>query len=222
MYLQNTEQFILIYVHVFLALNMDRQINNMLRNMRRINLVYQESFKCYPPVFADITQQKREKIENGGKILMPPSSLERLLRFNSGSPMMFKASKGVDSPKCTHCGVLEFTADEGEVLFPEWMMDNLGVEYGDEITLRNVTLPIGSYVKFQPENDSFLKIDDQKAVLETALRDFSCLTKGDKVAVFYNDVQYNLFVKELKPADAVNIVECDLHLDIEAPEGYKE
>ena len=34
--------------------------------------------------------------------------------------------------------------------------------------------------------------------------------------------QYNLFVKELKPANAVNIVECDLYQDIEAPNGYKE
>ena len=153
---------------------------------------------------------------------MPPSSLDRLMRYNVEFPMMFKLSEGHRYSKCMHCGVLEFIAEEGKVFVPQWMMDNLGIAPGDEITLQNVTLPIGSYVKFQPENDSFLNVADQKVVLETVLRDFSCLTKGDKVAVYYNGTQYNLFVKELKPANAVNIVECDLYLDNEAPEGYKE
>ena len=139
--------------------------------------------------------------------MMPPSSLDQLLRFNVEFPMMFKASKDVNSSKCMHCGVLEFISGEGTVFPPLWMTGNLDISAGEEITLENVTLPTGSYVTFQPENDSFLKVADPKAVLETALRDFSCLTKGDRVAVYYNGAQYNLLVKELKPANAANIPE---------------
>ena len=114
---------------------MDQQINNMLRSMRRGNETYRQSFKCYPSVFADISNQKSEKIRKGGKILMPPSSLDLLMRYNVEFPMMFKRRQLFK----VHCGVLEFISGEGTVFVPQWMMDNLDISAGEEITLENVT-----------------------------------------------------------------------------------
>jgi len=42
--------------------------------------------------------------------------------------------------KKTHCGVLEFSADEGVCYLPRWIMDQLFLEDGAEVILRNVTL----------------------------------------------------------------------------------
>lgn len=47
------------------------------------------------------------------------------------------------------CGVLEFTANPGQVCLPQWMMDNLGVGEGQSIQLRRVNLPKGTAAKVQ-------------------------------------------------------------------------
>lgn len=41
----------------------------------------------------------------------------------------------------THCGVLEFSAPEGSCYIPHWMMQNLLLEAGSLLTVKNVSLP---------------------------------------------------------------------------------
>ena len=52
------------------------------------------------------------------------------------------------------------------------------------------------------------------------LRHFACLSKGDIVAINYNNKIYELNVLETKPAAAVSIIECDMNVEFEAPPGY--
>lgn len=51
---------------------------------------------------------------------MPPSALEQLTRLNIEYPMIFKLTNK-KSKRVTHCGVLEFVADEGKVYLPHWV-----------------------------------------------------------------------------------------------------
>ena len=62
------------------------------------------------------------------------------------------------------------------------MMQNLLLEEGDVVSLRNATLPKGTYVKLQPHSTDFIDISNPRAVLETTLRNFSCLS-GRSVVV---------------------------------------
>lgn len=57
------------------------------------------------------------------------------------------------------------------------MMDNLLLSVGELVNLKNVSLPKGSFIKIQPHTSDFLDISDPKAVLETSLRSFTCLTQ---------------------------------------------
>lgn len=57
------------------------------------------------------------------------------------------------------------------------MMQNLKLTEGGLINLKNVSLPKGTFVKIQPHTTDFLDISDPKAVLETSLRGFTCLTE---------------------------------------------
>jgi Ubiquitin fusion degradation protein UFD1 len=57
------------------------------------------------------------------------------------------------------------------------MMDNLLLGVGDLVNLRNVSLPKGTFIKIQPHSKDFLDISNPKAVLETSLRSFTCLTQ---------------------------------------------
>jgi ubiquitin fusion degradation protein 1 len=135
--------------------------------------------------------------------------------------MLFKLTN-VRTERITHSGVLEFVADEGKVYLPYWMMRNLLLDEGGMIRVESATLPVATYSKFQPQSVDFLDITNPKAVLENALRNFACLTKGDVIAINYNSRDYEVCVLETKPGRAVSIIECDMNVDFEAPVGYKE
>lgn len=162
-----------------------------------------------------------EKPENGNKVYLPPSALNRLAQLQIEYPMLFRAENR-RTGKHTHCGVLEFVADEGSVYIPYWMMCMLGLSEGDVLTLSNVALPKGSYVKLQPHSTAFIDIANPRAVLERTLRNYSCLTTGDTISIHYNDRVYEINIVETKPSDAISVVETDVNVDFAPPLDYQE
>ncbi|XP_074641916.1 ubiquitin recognition factor in ER-associated degradation protein 1-like isoform X2 [Tubulanus polymorphus] len=180
---------------------------------------FKVTYRCYS--VSMLPGQERPFVERGGKIIMPPSALDQLTRLNIQYPMLFKLTNQ-RSHRDTHCGVLEFVADEGRIYLPYWMMRNLLLEEGGLVQLESVSLPIATFAKFQPQSTEFLDITNPKAVLENALRNFACLSKGDMVAIKYNERIYELCVLETKPGNAVSIIECDMNVEFAAPVGYQE
>ncbi|BDA46487.1 Ubiquitin recognition factor in ER-associated degradation [Coccomyxa sp. Obi] len=177
---------------------------------------FQAHYRCYPVSFMD-----KPEAENGNKIFLPSSALDRLASLHIEYPMLFKVeSRG--NGRSTHCGVLEFSADEGMVYMPYWMMQNLLVEEGAVVTVSSASLPKGSYVKLQPHTSDFLDISNPKAVLETTLRDFSCLTKGDCICLHYNNKKYYIDIIEARPDDAISVIETDCEVDFAPPLDYVE
>ncbi|KAI9277237.1 ubiquitin fusion degradation protein UFD1-domain-containing protein [Phascolomyces articulosus] len=188
------------------------------------NRGFTEFYRCYPIAMMQ-SGSDRENVNYGGKIILPQSALEKLSQLNISYPMLFRlnnASKG----KSSHAGVLEFVAEEGRAYFPQWMMETLELEPNDMIEIKNTTLPLGSFVKIQPQSTDFLDISDPKAVLENALRNFSTLTLGDTIQINYNDKVYAIKVLDVKPNfeehSGISIVETDLEVDFAPPVGYVE
>lgn len=177
---------------------------------------FEEQYHCYSVAYAD-----KSHLEKGDKILLPPSAFDTLARLQVDYPMLFRLTSSTDN-KVTHCGVLEFTAEEGMCYIPFWMMQNLLIEEGAVITVTNVSLPKASFVKLQPQSVDFLEMSNPRAVLEHALRNFSCVTKGDVIQIPYNDKNYHFALKEVQPQDAACIIETDCNVDFDAPVGYKE
>lgn len=177
---------------------------------------FEEQYHCYSVAYAD-----KPHLEKGDKILLPPSAFDTLARLQVDYPMLFKLSSSVEN-KSTHSGVLEFTAEEGTCYIPFWMMQNLLIEEGTVITVANVSLPKATFVKLQPQSVDFLEISNPRAVLEHALRNFSCVTKGDIIQLPYNNKNYHFELKEVEPQDAACIIETDCNVDFDAPVGYKE
>ncbi|XP_048467319.1 ubiquitin recognition factor in ER-associated degradation protein 1 isoform X4 [Rhincodon typus] len=188
------------------AFNMfDQAIPHAFRNR------FSTQYRCYSvSMFAG---SDRSDVEKGGKIIMPPSALDQLSRLNITYPMLFKLTNR-KTDRMTHCGVLEFVAEEGICYLPHWMMQNLLLEEGGLVQVESVNLMVATYSKFQPQAPDFLDITNPKAVLENALRNFACLTTGDVIAINYNEKIYELRVMETKPDKAVSIIECDMN-DIE-------
>jgi len=157
--------------------------------------------------------------------LLPPSAFDTLARLQVDYPMLFQlTSTNPDTgvTKTTHCGVLEFTAEEGCVYIPFWMMQNLLVEEGALLHVKNVSLPKATFVKLQPQSVDFLQITNPRAVLEHALRNYSCVTVGDVIQIPYNGKNYHLELKDVKPERAACIIETDCNVDFDAPVGYQE
>ncbi|KAJ1524409.1 hypothetical protein ONE63_010909 [Megalurothrips usitatus] len=176
-------------------------------------------YKCFS--VSMLPGNERDDVERGGKIIMPPSALDQLTRLNINYPMVFKLTNKLTG-RITHCGVLEFVADEGKVYLPHWMMHNLLLQEGDFLNVESTSLPVATFSRFQPQSPDFLDITNPKAVLENGLRLFACLTTGDVIAIKYNDKIYELCVLETKPGSAVVIIECDMNVEFDAPVGYKE
>src|ERR1700694_2918932 len=107
------------------------------------------------------------------------------------------------------------------------MMNTLLLSEGSLLNLKSTTLPLGKFIKIQPQSTSFLSIHDPKAVLEMSLRNFSALTTGDVIQISYNSQIYEIGVLEVKAhgggdGNAVCVIETDIEVDFAPPVGYIE
>jgi hypothetical protein len=103
------------------------------------------------------------------------------------------------------------------------MKTNLGLREGDNVDFHKVVLPLATLVVFQPESPDFNRdIKNPEEVLADNLsHNFSCLTVGDRVPIYYQEKQYIINVVRLEPQPAVSLInpatmEMEAVLEIEA------
>jgi len=74
-----------------------------------------DSFRAFPPAFFG-----KEVIEKGNKIILPTEVAQKLVLLNISYPMMFEV-RNSQAGLATHCGVLEFSAEDGTCILPLWV-----------------------------------------------------------------------------------------------------
>jgi ubiquitin fusion degradation protein 1 len=79
---------------------------------------FENHYQCYSTAFSG------RAIDDGDKVLLPASALDTLARMQVDYPMLFRI-ENEELNRRLHCGVLEFTAEEGHCYLPSWMMENL-------------------------------------------------------------------------------------------------
>ena len=185
---------------------------------QRVPTRFERSYNCYPMAFTG-----KANLEDGDKILLPASALHELAGMNVEYPLLFQLSNPRMGKK-THCGVSEFTAEEGRCYVPYWMTsNNLMLEEGGILQVSNVSLKKAQFVKFRPQSVDFInEISNPRVVLEKALRSFTCVTVGDQICINYNNKKYYLDIREVNPDGAASIIETDCSVDFEEPVGYRE
>ncbi|KAK4535420.1 hypothetical protein CDCA_CDCA04G1445 [Cyanidium caldarium] len=174
---------------------------------------YDRQLRCYSLAFSAAAKPEYER---GDKVLLPPSHLAELIERNVAAPMVFRVTC-VRSSRTTHVGVIEFTAEEGTCYAPHWLMENLAAQEGDLVRLQSASLPKAEYAKLQPQLTEFTRIRNPRAVLETRLRHFTALTRGDEIAIEYNGKTYWITVVECRPAEAVCVIETDVSVEFAPP-----
>ncbi|KAG0279468.1 hypothetical protein BGZ96_001952 [Linnemannia gamsii] len=118
----------------------------------------------------------------------------------------------------THGGVKEFSAADGQVHLPPWMMNSLALSPGDQVMVKYAALPKGTWAKFRPLSADYMEILDFRALLEARLRsNYTTLTRGEVLRVHQGTKEFEFVVEELKPepGEAVCITDTDLEVDIE-------
>lgn len=167
---------------------------------------------------------ERPGLNYGSKIFLPPSALDKVTRLHVQWPVLFELTNG-SKDLHTHCGVLEFVAEEGRAYIPQWMMEVLQLDVGDMIQVRTTSLSLAKMVKLQPQSTKFLDISDPRAVLERAFRNFATLTKGDVFNFEYNDEVYDVAVLDVQPPSTkmgVCMIETDVSVEFAPPVGFVE
>ncbi|KAK1415932.1 hypothetical protein QVD17_31720 [Tagetes erecta] len=177
---------------------------------------FDQYYSCYP-----LSHISKTFYETGNKIIMPASALNQLASLSVTYPMLFRI-ENLAAGLHSHCGVVEFTADEGLVFLPTWMMKNLQLEEGELVKISNTCLPKATYIKIQPHATKFTTLLDHKSLLEKTFRDFVCLTKGDTIVVNNGDEKYMVNIVETKPSPAALLFETDCVVDFATPLDYKE
>ncbi|KAL2550099.1 Ubiquitin fusion degradation UFD1 family protein [Forsythia ovata] len=178
---------------------------------------FKQAYRCIP-----FSKSKNSDLEFGDKILMPVSALHELMKRETPYPWLFQIKKYYNPARVSHCGVLEFTADEGSIAMPDWMMENLNLQQGELVMVENAFLPAGKYMKLQPHSTRFIQLSNPKAVLEKNLRNFSCLSTGDTLMITHNDEKFFINILETKPGPAICLIGTDCEADFSSPLDYKE
>nr|GEW76844.1 ubiquitin fusion degradation protein 1 homolog [Tanacetum cinerariifolium] len=162
-------------------------------------------------------------LQAGNKIIMPASALEKLISesIRAVFPMIFRVT---NETAClySHCGVVEFTAEEGSVLLPTWMMKSMKIQEGGLVNIKNTRLRRGKCIKLQPHDTKFITLPDHKSLLEKAFRDFVCLTTGETIEINHVDEKYLINVLETEPDHAISMLDTDCEVDLAQPLDYKE
>ncbi len=181
---------------------------------------YMVPLKAYPALFLG-----REDLESGNKILLPPSVLHNLSQYKLPQPMIFILQNTLLG-NSSNVGVLEFIADNGMCILPNWLSEQLNLDYGAEVNLMlQTSAPKGKFVKLQPHKTEFIELPDPRAILERNLSKYVCLTKGDTIQVQVVNKTYLFDVLEVKPQNSTNcicLIEADIEVDFAPPLDYVE
>jgi ubiquitin fusion degradation protein 1 len=169
---------------------------------------FKAKFRCY---FVNFFEKK--KLDFGNKVVMPPTVFKTIVNLGLKYPLMFEI-ENCKNRIISHCGVLEFSSNEGMVYLPSSMMQNLSLADGDVISMRSVLIPLGTYVKIKPHSKEFLNIEDHKTVLEQSLRNYSCLTTGESIIINHNEINYWVDILATKPDKAISLIETVCRVDL--------
>lgn len=142
----------------------------------------------------------------GDKVLLPPSVLEAL-SSNALFPYMFELE--LDGVR-THCGVAEFTAEEGTMGVPPKVARCLKLGEGTKsvrVRYKHLERCEGITLKVTPHDVDY---EIFRKVLETELRDYVTLSCGDVLHVGGNEIE----VVRIRPNElAVCLIDADIDLE---------
>ena len=164
---------------------------------------------------------------------MPQTAFRDISRLKLPFPLIFELTKGKKGPRATKgksrrpkqlCGVYEFSAPEGQIFMPHWMMEGMRVKEGGKVSLISVfDLPKGVNMVLQPHKVSFLDLAaafGTKELLEQAMRNYSALTAGETIAIDVAGERHKVNILDVTPKGGISLLgNLDLEVDFIHPDA---
>ena len=187
---------------------------------------YKTELPCFSFTCSAQSEEIRKHCRYSNKILLPPTILNELSEneaFEDANQILFfkVINKALEFGHV--CGVHEFTASPGICHVPYHIMEDLGIQEGQNIEIEKVAPPQGTYIKLRPHKTAFIELSDPKAILEKILsEDYPVVTRGQTIAVNYKELGkvFRIDIVETKPAEVISIINTDINVDFDEPLDY--
>ena len=160
--------------------------------------------------------------EYSNKIILPQYILETVTLRDVEFPLFFYLEK---NDKRIYFGVEKFLSDISDFFIPNYIFEELGIEYGEfqEINIDYKSLPKGNKIIIEPHDKEFLKVPNPKIYLEThILKNYNCLSQDSMIRVLYLDRYLDFNIKKVEPEIHVSTIDTDIEVDFEKPLNYVE
>jgi hypothetical protein len=175
------------------------------------NNLFSRRFECKPLKKCElITMREKIRFENSDRIILPIMVLNIISKKTSDSVMTLRLYNKANK-KMIYSGVGTFVNQKKYIYLPDRMMEDLGIKEDEEIFISTITLPRATSVKFKIPKS----IKDPKPILEFMLKNHATLYNGKKFEKKMFEKVYVIEVCELKPKDAVIIIDVDLKFSTE-------
>lgn len=157
------------------------------------------------------------------KVILPESCISILDGKNAfyNGPLHFEISCSLKPHIITHCGMREFSAQEGTVGLPTKVIHSLF--QNEHTTVNDIGTINISYrklhkiksTKFAPHSDQFFSLYQHniKHVLEQNLKLHTCLTVGDILNVWFRGKSFHVTVVEILPERYGSLIDTDVEID---------
>lgn len=124
--------------------------------------------------------------------------------------------------KIGFCGVQDFTADEGMVIIPQGVLENLDIYGSDFVTIKYIgNVPKGDFVQLEPLQRELFDIPELDIFLEMVISNYCLLFPEQILTCTFAGEQFSIKVKSIKSIfefdiepELIDIVNTDIKIDI--------
>jgi ubiquitin fusion degradation protein 1 len=171
---------------------------------------FQKEYKCGNKLYIsdiDIESDSKAKKQTN-KVILSKTSLEQLTRLSTLPIYHLEINfKG----KRIYSQIESFCAPNNFIIIPDNMMEELGAKLLDRVFVNLVKLPIAEKALFKLPKE----FKNPQPILQFLIKDYSLLYKNQTISIKFFEKTYVIKVIDLKPAEAVCILNTDLKFDIE-------
>jgi len=163
---------------------------------------WSQSLTIIPLKNVGLTSQELSEYEKSGKVFLPINVIE-YFQFSDENIATFRLTNEKNG-KFTDVGVVDFTANPGEIYVPEWIIEKLA-SFSDKIRVENIDLDKLSSITFKSTSEDFDYLDVQSKLesLEKLSQQFTAINVGDRIVTDSSYGNYDLLVKSLETIDDV-------------------
>eukprot|EP01084_Bolivina_argentea_P054576 100090_1 len=196
--------------------------------------IFEKSYKVKS--LQEWDEKKAIELENGNRIIAPDGELKTIVFSNNIETELILQILNPNKPnKISHCSVLEWTAPDGIIYVPSWMIKDFCLQNTSNqqptLVLRYYKTQYlkGSIIEFQPHKLSCVQSDefkDAKQIFEKSLKKYQCLTIGDTLRIKHNNNIHLFEVKDvisaqslasITPFNVVSLINTDVCPDFLPP-----